>query len=381
MHPKTDLPPIGRATLKDPEIPGLELRGNSKSATWTLRHRVDGHRIRDTIGRWPGLSAVAARKAAYAKIASVAITKASGGDVLAQRAERQKFKKARSFDEALKIYSAQRSDLRTIDHAERVIRNVFACLLQEKLPALTKAKLLACNDKHRESAPSVADLSIRYLRPFLKWAYDRGEVSPDLLTLRVGQTAKRDRYLSKQELAAILRAVQSQGTHVAAAATKMMVASAQRRNEVAGMKWSEVEGNLWTIPGERTKTGNDYFVPLNQMALEVLKEVETKKAETDLVFAGRTGVTPFGGWSKYKAKLDEKSGVSDWTFHDIRRTFATLCADEGVDAVIIDRCLNHVGATSLNDVARRYQHSSMIEQKRLVMDQWSEILMCLTNEC
>lgn len=374
MHPKTDLPPIGRATLKDPEIPGLELRGNSKSATWTLRHRVDGKRIRDTIGRWPGLTTVAARKAAHAKLASVAVTKASGGDVLAQRAERQKVKKARSFDEALLTYVSQRSDLRTIGHADRVIRNVYSRLLQEKLPSLTKAKLLACTDKQRESAPSVADLSIRYLRPFLKWAYDRGEVGPDLLTLHVGQTAKRDRYLNKKELGAVLRAAQSHGTHVAAAATIMMIATAQRRNEVAGMKWSEINGDLWTIPGERTKTGKDYAVPLNHIAQKVLDEASKMRGETDLVFAGRTGVTPFNGWSRYKRKLDTDSGISNWTFHDLRRTFATLCADEGIDAVIVDRCLNHVGAATLNDVARRYQYSSMIDQKRAAMKRWSEIV-------
>jgi integrase len=374
MKPSHDLPGTGRATLKDPEFPGLELRGNLKGASWTLRHRVEGKRIRDPLGRWPGLTVNAARKAAHAKLASVAVTKAAGEDVLAQRAERKRLKQAKTFNETLTEYVQQRRDLRTIDHAEKVIRNVFASQLGEKLPNLSKSKLLACTDKHRQTSASVADLSIRYLRPFLKWAYERGHVSADLLTLRVGQTRKRDRYLSKMELGALLGTLGSQSEHVGSAAVMMMIATAQRRNEVAGMKWSEVHEDLWIIPAERTKTGKDYAVPLNDTALQTLEIRRVSNTCSDLVFVGATGITPFSGWSSFKSKLDQESSLSDWTFHDLRRTFATLSADAGVDAIIVDRCLNHVGATTLGDVARRYQHSSMLDQKKEAFSTWDGIL-------
>ena len=374
MKPKSNLPETGRATLKDTVVPGLELRGNQKGATWTLRHRVGGKRIRDTIGRWPGLAAPAAREAARVKLSSVAVTRAAGGDVLAQRAERHRLKNARSFGDALSVYVAHRSELRTIGHADKLLRDVFRDLLAEKLPAVSKPDILACVDARRKTAPAVADLSLRYVRPFFKWAYDRGEISADLLTLRVGQTAKRDRFLTREELGKVWLALEHHANHVAAQAVKMMVATAQRRDEVAGMRWSEIEGDLWIIPGERTKTGKDYLVPLNSEALFVLDRARERDCGSDLVFVGATGKTPFSGWSRFKTKLDNVSGVSGWTFHDFRRTFATLSADSGIDPIIADRCLNHVGASTLNDVARRYQHSTMLDQKRDSFERWATIV-------
>ena len=49
------------------------------------------------------------------------------------------------------------------------------------------------------------------------------------------------------------------------------------------------------------------------------------------------------GFSKAKARLDRESGVTNWTFHDLRRTFATFTTDKlNISPVVIDKVLNHV---------------------------------------
>jgi integrase len=75
-----------------------------------------------------------------------------------------------------------------------------------------------------------------------------------------------------------------------------------------------------------------------------------------------------------KAKLDQASGVSGWTLHDIRRTFASLVADTGANAIIVDRILGHTGSATLSQVAMIYQRSEFAEQKREVITTWANVI-------
>jgi integrase len=61
---------------------------------------------------------------------------------------------------------------------------------------------------------------------------------------------------------------------------------------------------------------------------------------TELLFPTRwDNDRPFSGWSKYKAEM--KDGVTGWTLHDLRRTFAPRLAEMKVLPHIIERLLNH----------------------------------------
>ena len=51
---------------------------------------------------------------------------------------------------------------------------------------------------------------------------------------------------------------------------------------------------------------------------------------------GRPSV-PLNGWSKSKVALDEISGITGWTLHDLRRTFATRLAGLGVPIHVIEK--------------------------------------------
>ena len=72
-------------------------------------------------------------------------------------------------------------------------------------------------------------------------------------------------------------------------ALELIALTATRSNEVRSMTWAEIDGDVWTIPGERTKTAKAHRVPLSSRALEVLAEAATLTDGTGLVFTGRTG--------------------------------------------------------------------------------------------
>jgi hypothetical protein len=54
---------------------------------------------------------------------------------------------------------------------------------------------------------------------------------------------------------------------------------------------------------------------------------------------------PFNGWSK-KPALDKLSAITDWTLHDLRRTFRTIHAQIGTPPHIAERIINHVSSRS-----------------------------------
>jgi integrase len=140
------------------------------------------------------------------------------------------------------------------------------------------------------------------------------------------------------------------------------------------MRWPEIDLGrcVWEIPGSRTKNAKPHTVHLSEVASSILKDLEERqKNGSDLVFTTRKD-HPVSGFSKAKRQLDELSGVEDWRLHDLRRTFVSRCVDFGLDATVVDRVLNHVASSTMSTVARVYQQSEMIEQRRHALEAWSD---------
>jgi integrase len=73
-----------------------------------------------------------------------------------------------------------------------------------------------------------------------------------------------------------------------------------------------------------------------------------------------TGISPFSGFSKAKACLDEESGVNNWRLHDIRRTSRTLMVRAQVRPDIAERVLGH----AISGVSGVYDRHDYINEKR-----------------
>ena len=149
---------------------------------------------------------------------------------------------------------------------------------------------------------------------------------------------------------------------------QMLILTAQRRNEVSEMTWSELDldNNQWEIPSARTKNEKPHFVHLSEPAIAVISVVPNIG---DYVFTSN-GKTPFSGFSKSKKRLDELSGVSGWRLHDIRRTVGTNLAELEVPRLTISRILNHKegGVTSI------YDRHSYFKEKLAALELWGRRL-------
>ena len=144
------------------------------------------------------------------------------------------------------------------------------------------------------------------------------------------------------------------------------------------MRWSDIdfEREVWTIPGALAKNGRVHEVPLSQAALDILERLP-RFVGSDLVFT-TTGMTPISGFGRVKARLDVIMGVSNWRFHDLRRTAASGMARIGVAPHVIEKVLNHISG-QISGVAAVYNRHGYDAEKREALKQWAGTLTGLTT--
>jgi integrase len=222
------------------------------------------------------------------------------------------------------------------------------------------------------------------VRVLFNWVLSRGviDASPAAGVKTPGAETVRERVLAEDELRAVWHAADTTAFPFGPF-FKLLILTAQRRDEVAGMRWSEIDESraLWTIPGERAKNRRAHEVPLSASALDILRAIP-RLGGCDLVFSTNER-TAISGFSKAKARLDRGSGVglSDrdgWRLHDIRRSVTTFMAEMGIAPHVVDKLLNHVSG-SIRGVAAVYNKHAYTEERRRALDAWSRRLSAIVD--
>lgn len=150
---------------------------------------------------------------------------------------------------------------------------------------------------------------------------------------------------------------------------RLLLLTGCRLNEVAGMTRDEIDGDEWTIPGNRTKNGRPHVVHLTHLSKSLIASAP-KIEKSRLVFT-TTGTTPVSGWSKIKLRLDEAMGNPEpWRLHDLRRTAATGMADLQIAPHIVEAVLNHVSGAKAG-VAGTYNRAVYKPEKKAALERWA----------
>jgi integrase len=155
----------------------------------------------------------------------------------------------------------------------------------------------------------------------------------------------RKRILTDDEIRSLWR---QQGTY--ADLLKLCLLTGQRREKVATMRWSDLAGNVWTIPTEEREKGNAGELRLPPMAMQIIKRQPKLNA---FVFAGRGG-GHFASW-KQRDKI-ERDG---WTVHDLRRTARSLMSRARILPHVGEQVLGH----AIKGVEGTYDRHDYREEK------------------
>ena len=158
------------------------------------------------------------------------------------------------------------------------------------------------------------------------------------------------------------------------AATRFMVLTASRSDEVRGARWCEIDFDaaLWTIPGERMKGGEAHRVPLSSAALvELRRMVNGAGTNPDAwVFPGSKPGAQFGRDRLLKCA---KSAIgADATAHGFRRTFKNWAEREsGASTHTIELSLAH----TVQGVEGHYFTDELLDKRRALMEAWGAFLI------
>ena len=218
-------------------------------------------------------------------------------------------------------------------------------------------------------APVAANKLLKVTRTFFAWCVGKAilDVSPCEGIQPPTHELARDRVLSDQELAAVLRGAEGMGGPYGGIVT-LLALTGQRREEVAQMWWDELcpASRIWTIPSRRAKKGRPHLVHLSDPTWAVL---ESRPRLGPFVFA--VGRRPFQSFSQAKREIDRVSGVKTWRLHDLRRMAVSGMARLGVAPHVADKILNHASG-AISGVAAVYQRHEFMSERKQALERWGE---------
>ena len=305
-----------RTDYPDGLIPGLVLRVSPDGLrSFSLTYRVKGsvRKRRLTLGSYPIIKLGEARD----KAREALLMARAGKDPSSE----QRIVNSRGLDTVENvIVEFQKRYLEAKGRAPNYVKNVRRTLeiyvlrkwRGRELRSITRRDVIELLDAIMDAGlPIAANKTLAALRKLFAWALTREIVdsSPVAGIEPPGEEKRRDRVLSDDELRVLWPELGKLG-YPFGHFFMMTLVTGQRRAEVAGMRWEDVDLNAatWTLPRELTKPDRAHIVPLSALALDILaacKKVARGGLEQPPTYVFTTrGDRPISGYSKAKDRLD-----------------------------------------------------------------------------
>ena len=382
---KVAAPSRGRIEYFDTTFPALALRVTSSGhKSWSLFYRNGGRLRRYTIGNYPAFDPAAARKAASSALHRLA----DGIDPGEEKRLRRNAPKPLADDFTSVAYEYLERQVKR-NTAASTYRETARIMEQDVIPewgkrsigSILRRDVSALIDKKAASGAEIqANRILARLRTLFGWAVEKDRISANPCDgLRPPTKEKsRDRVLSEEEMRAFWLAADELGWPFGPL-FKLLLLTAQRRDEVATMEWSEInlDTGVWGIPREKAKNDQGHDVQLSAEAQAIINALP--RMAGPYVFS-TNGKTPVSGFSRAKERLDAlmldalregsaETALAPWILHDLRRTATTGMAGLRVLPHVVDRILNHTSGT-IRGVARVYNRFEYAEERKAALEAW-----------
>jgi integrase len=371
--------PAGKseAIFFDADLPGfgLRLRGHG-SRSFVFQYKIGAKQRRMALGAASAVSIGNARKTAERLYARVKL----GEDPASDKAD-AKARAAETFEATVTEYlDHERARLRPSSYSnlERHLTKRVRALCQLQLAKIGRRDIATVIAAVAKNTGQVNGNRVRTsLSTFFAWAMMKGfvDANPVIGTLR-HEEHSRERVLEPSELHVIWNAL---GDDQFGDIVKLLVLTAQREGEIAGLRWTEIRDDMIVLPAQRTKNHRSHIIPLSQPALAIIAK-QRRRDDRDLIF-GR-GQGGFSAWSysvgKLKSKNEEIGKLLPWRLHDLRRTATTQMAELAIAPHVLEAVLNHVSGFRAG-VAGTYNRSSYEREKRQALNLWAEHLMAIVE--
>ncbi len=368
----------------------------SGQRTWIARFFLDGKQRRMTIGAYPALSTALARTKMLPIHQAISEGRNPAEEKKAAKAERIEAYAsgtiaavAETYMAAIKIGKHKRNgrplrDGSIRNHAQAA-RTIIPMIGGRPMKDLTRRELegVIVTIETDQSAGTA-----RLVHSFLSGLYgyaiwqDIVTVNP-MVAIAKATPEARETVATPAQMAALFKALDDEPPVSAGLvmALKLCAFTAQRAGEVAGITMAELDldRQIWTIPGSRTKNHRSHVVPLSDKAVELIRSQigDNAKTASAALFPSPTDasvpVTPKALTRAFVRMRATAADLDGLRLHDLRRTAATNMAQAGVPTSHISRVLNHTDGTgaAVTAVYNRYDY---LDEKRAALDTWASKL-------
>jgi integrase len=400
-----------RYILWDALMPSMGVRVTDKGhRSFLVQRRVNGRMVKMTLGEYPAVKLAEARESAKEALKAmergIDPRQAKPAPVTASGLRKD------SFEGAVETYIKREVEKNrrptTQNHITHFLRKVLVPRWGTlPLREIGPREIIEVLDEVMDAGKAVAaNRTYSVLHRFFRWCVERHLLpsNPAATVRKPFKEESRSRVLSDDELREVWTACEALGWPFGPF-FRGLILTGQRRNELSGMIWAEVDDDLrlWTIPAARTKNAKEHAVPLSAPIRTLLanaprfgpedEPLEDQRARPVFTTNGKTGVS---GFSRAKARLDadilarrQKEAATAgrdpekvkplprWTLHDLRRSCATGMGRIGITPHVIETVLNHSSGFR-SGIAGVYQRHPYMEERRHALEAWAEHIISLS---
>lgn len=343
-------PTSGQAFIRDSELSGFALRiteNGARSFIW--EGRVRGRPRRITIGAYPALSVLVARKEAIKIRAAIA----EGRD---PSLEREAQRKEPTFGDLADAYMERhaKSHKRSWKRDAQMIDGYLSKWKTRRLSDVSLDDVARLHDRlGKENGRYAANRTLALLRSMFNLGrHWRLYLGPNPTGgIKMFREEKRERFLSPDELKRVNEALAEEPHEYWRAYFPLSLLLGTRRSELLSARWADIdlEQRTWRLP--MTKAGRSHLLPLPTPAVEILRSLSSRdKSQWVFPGSGLTGhlAEPKKAWQRIR----ERAGIHDVRIHDLRRTLGSWLSGQGYNLQLIGKALNHSSVSTTQIYAR-----------------------------
>ena len=351
---------------------------------WRLRYRYLGKENMLTLGAFPAVSLLDARK----KRDEAKKLLSEGIDPSQQR-RMDKLRAAAAAQntfggvatEYLANMEANKLSERTLEKNRWLLEGLAAPLSRRPIAEITPAELLDILKRiersgRRETAKRLRGVMggvFRYAVVTLRATSDpthalRGALLKPLVKHRSAIT-------DEAELGALMRSIDEyDGWPTIRAALLLTALTMARPGDVRGMRRSEIDLKkaLWRIPAERMKMRRPHEVPLSRQALQVITDVWSLSDNGELVLPSIRSLNRMLSENAMNSALRRMGYTQEEMMaHGFRATASTILNERGFDPDVIEAALAH---QDQNQIRRVYNRATYLPERVKLMQAWADLL-------
>ncbi|MGD8718575.1 MAG: site-specific integrase [Candidatus Zixiibacteriota bacterium] len=244
-------------------------------------------------------------------------------------------------------YCEQNNRPSTYNRKRPFIDHILAYFGDVPLSSITTEQIEAFKiHRRRTVGPATVNREMAALKHALNLAveWDYLEVSPAARVKKFKEPPGRVRYLNRGEADALVAACSPELRPVVVTSLN----TGMRIGEILALEWADVDLKRRQLRIVDSKNNDSRVVPINEILYNALRSIRGRDGKVFLSSRGK----PYQSIRTAFARALKEAGIDDFTFHDLRHTFASWLAMEGVPTSTIGKILGH----KTPQMTMRYAH-------------------------